>query len=177
VEAAVLQPTRPNSSRLPVSVCIHTTLDFKVKNMNTTEKDLSYFKLRLQELLNSSFPEIAGNRAFINQRSENAAYVYQEAFRCGNSIDQCNEIADQVLFEGLQFSRFDILFKVVCEEFDSLMADDDLRPFAVKMFPVCESVFARYELTDDFAYTTEFDLLYTELTGTIQIFIEDHGLQ
>ncbi|MBS0027267.1 DUF1896 domain-containing protein [Chitinophaga sp. 22321] len=145
--------------------------------MNTTEKDLSYFKLRLQELLYTSFPELAGNMAFINQRSENAAYVYQEAFRCGNSIDRCNEIADQILFEDLYFSRFDTLFKVVCEEFDHLMADQDLRPFALKMFPVCESVFTGYELTDDFVYTTEFDLLYTELTGTIQIFIEDHGLQ
>jgi len=57
------------------------------------------------------------------------------------------------------------------------MADEELRLFALKMFPVCEPVFAGYELTDDFAYGFEFDLLYTELTGTITIWIEENGLQ
>jgi len=57
------------------------------------------------------------------------------------------------------------------------MADEELRPFALKMFPVCEPVFAGYELTDDFIHGFEFDLLYTELTGTIAIWIEENGLQ
>lgn len=80
-------------------------------------------------------------------------------------------------FEGLHFSKFDTVFKVVCNEFDTIMADEELRPFALKMFPICEPVFAGYELTDDFAYGYEFDLLYTELTGTISIWIEENGLQ
>lgn len=57
------------------------------------------------------------------------------------------------------------------------MADEELKPFALKMFPVCESVFLKYELTDDFAYCHEFDELYTEITGTISIWIEENGLQ
>ena len=57
------------------------------------------------------------------------------------------------------------------------MADEELRPFALKMFPVCEPVFSGYELTNDFAYGYEFDLLYTEITGTIAIWIEENGLQ
>jgi len=144
--------------------------------MSAIEKDLSYFRLRLQELLSISFPELVGDTAFINQRCENTAFVYQEAFCSGNPINRCNEIANQVLFEGLYFSRFDTLFQVICQEFDTLMADEELRPFAMKMFPVCEAVFSNYVLTDDFAYTTDFDLLYTELIGTVQIWIEDHGL-
>jgi hypothetical protein len=57
------------------------------------------------------------------------------------------------------------------------MADEELRAFALKMFPVCEPVFSGYQLTDDFAYSTEYDLLYTEITGTIAIWIEENGLQ
>ncbi|EJL74357.1 DUF1896 domain-containing protein [Chryseobacterium populi] len=144
--------------------------------MNTPEKDLSYFRLKLQELLYTSFPELAADTLFINQRSTDAAYVYQEAFRSGNPIDQCSAIADQILFEGLYFSKFDTVFQVVCQEFDSLLPDEELRPFAMKMFPICIPVFANYELTDDFAYTTVFDRLYTELTGTIQIWIDENGL-
>lgn len=144
--------------------------------MITQQKDLSYFKLKLQELLNSSFPEKAGDKKFIEQRSVLAANAYEGAFLSGNTIDQCNEIANYVLFEGLHFSKFDTVFQVVCNEFDTLMADEELWPFALKMFPVCEPVFSNYELADDFAYTYDFDRLYTELTGTIAIWIEENGL-
>ena len=145
--------------------------------MDVQQKDLSYFRLRLQELLNSSFPEKAHDQKFIDQRSSWASNAYEGAFRAGNPIEQCNEIANYILFEGLHFSKFYTVFQVVCNEFDTVMADEELRPFALKMFPVCEAVLAGYELTDDFAYGYEFDLLYTELTGTIAIWIEENGLQ
>lgn len=145
--------------------------------MDTQQKDLSYFRLRLQELLNTSFPEKANDQKFIDQRSSWAVNAYEGAFRSGNTIEQCNEIANYILFEKLHFSKFDTVFQVVCNEFDTIMADEELRLFALKMFPVCEAVFARYELTDDFAYGYEFDLLYTEITGTITIWIEENGLQ
>lgn len=145
--------------------------------MDTDQKDLSYYRLRLQELLNNSFPEKANDQKFIDQRSLWAANAYEGAFRSGNSMEQCSEIANYILFESLHFSKFDTIFQVVYNEFDTIMADEELRPFALKMFPICEPVFTRYELTDDFAYNTEFDLLYTELTGTIAIWIEENGLQ
>lgn len=145
--------------------------------MDTQQKDLSYFRLRLQELLNTSFPEKAYDTKFIDQRSSWAANAYEGAFRSGNASEQCDEIANYILFEGLHFSKFDAVFQVVSNEFDTIMADEELRPFALKMSSVCEPVFSGYQLTDDFAYTTDFDLLYTELTGTIAIWIEENGLQ
>lgn len=145
--------------------------------MDTQQKDLSYFRLRLQELLNISFPEKANDEKFIQQRSSWAANAYDGAFRSGNPVEQCNEIANYILFEGLYFSKFDTVFQVICNEFDTVMADEELRPFALKMFPICEPVFNNYELTDDFTYGYEFDLLYTEITGTIAIWIEENGLQ
>lgn len=145
--------------------------------MDTPQKDLSYFRLRLQELLNTSFPEKANDQKFIEQRSTWAVNAYQGAFISGNAIVQCNEIANYILFENLYFSRFDTVFQVVCNEFDTIMADEELRPFALKIFPVCLPVFSSYELTDDFAYSYEFDLLYTEITGAIAIWIQENGLQ
>lgn len=141
------------------------------------QKDLSYFKLRLQELLNTSFPEKANDHKFIEQRSSWAAQAYQDAFNLGNTHEQCNEIANYLLFQNLYFSKFDTVFQVVCTEFDTQMADEELRPFALKMLSICESVFSNYQLTDDFAYGDEFDLLYTEITGTIAIWIQENGLQ
>ncbi|WP_430611727.1 DUF1896 domain-containing protein [Flavobacterium sp. JP2137] len=145
--------------------------------MDTQQKDLSYFRLRLQELLNTSFPEKAHDEKFINQRSSWAVNAYEGAFRSGNPVEQCDYIAEYILFENLHFSKFDTIFQVVSNEFDNLMADEELRPFTLKMFSVCEASFENYKLTDDFAYGYEFDVLYTELTGTIAIWIEENGLQ
>ncbi|PIF45296.1 uncharacterized protein DUF1896 [Chryseobacterium sp. 52] len=141
------------------------------------KKDLSYYSLRLQEHLSISFPELSGDAAFISRRSSLASGAYEGAFRAGNRIEQCDEIANYILFEGLHFSRFDAVFRIVSYEFDTLMADEELHPFALKMMEVCEPVFSAYKITDDFADTSDFELLYTELTGTIQLWIEEHGLQ
>lgn len=145
--------------------------------MAIIEKDLSYFSLRLQELLRSSFPGLSGDKTFIAHRSGLAAQSYESAFRDGISIEQCDGIADLVLFEGLHFSKFEMVLQVVCREFDTIMADEELRPFALKMMPVCVPVFDEWALTDDFADSPQYELLYTELTGTIQIWIEENGLQ
>jgi hypothetical protein len=37
-------------------------------------------------------------------------------------------------------------------------------------------VLEKYDLTDDFADTPDYELFYTELTGTVQILLED-GIQ
>jgi hypothetical protein len=145
--------------------------------MSNTKKDLSYFTVRLVELLRTSFPELADNSTFINVRSALAAEAYESAFKAGNHVVLCDTIAEEILFKDLHFSRFDTIFKVVCNEFDTVMADQELRPFALKMLPVCEQVFTQYTLSEDFADSPEFDLLYTELTGIIQIWIEENGLQ
>lgn len=145
--------------------------------MDIPQKDLSYFRLRLQELLNTSFPEKAFDQKFIAERSSFASNAYQSAFNSGSSVEQCNILANFILFEDLHFSRFDTIFQVVCNEFDTLMADEELRVFALSMFPVCEPVFSRYELTDHFACSHEYDLLYTEITGIISIWIQENGLQ
>jgi hypothetical protein len=141
------------------------------------ENKISYYSLRLKELLKTSFPELSTNDDFIDKRGRIAAKSYNDAFMAGNTIVQCHEIAQYILFEGLHFSKFDTVFKVVCNEFDTIMADEELRPFALKMLWVCNPVFEQYQLADDFADSPEFELLYTELTGTIQIWIEDNGLQ
>lgn len=140
------------------------------------QKELSYFSIRLQELLNTSFPQLARDSDFIQQRSQYAAETYESAFKMGNNIEQCQAIADSVLFDGLYFSKFDTVLEVVNNEFDTIMMDEELRPFALKMMGVCEPVFEQYASTNDFADGTEYNLLYTELTGTIAIWIEENGL-
>lgn len=141
------------------------------------KKDLSYFKLRLKEHFIISFPERADDDKFIDRRAALAANAYDGAFTSGNRVEECNEIADFILFEGLHFSKFDTVFSVICNEFDTIMADEDLRPFALSVMSICEETFTNHEFTNDFSYTQDFDLLYTELTGVIALWIEENGLQ
>jgi len=68
--------------------------------MDVQQKDLSYFRLQLQELLNSSFPEKAHDQKFIVQRSSWAANAYEGAFRSGNAVEQCDEIANYILLRA-----------------------------------------------------------------------------
>ncbi len=150
----------------------------KIKNITKDEReDLSYFTLTLQSFLNESFPELSADKTFIDERAELAAQSYADALLAGSNHLEASEISNKVLYEGLHFSKFDMLFKVICNEFDSQMADDELRPFALKMYPLCTDVFSKYSTDEpEFVDSTDYELLYTELTGTVAIHIEENGL-
>lgn len=135
--------------------------------------DLLHFTLRLRELLSISFPEKAGDQKFIEQRALWATETYERAFRLGNSIERCNEAADLVLFRDLHFSRFDIVLQVVSNEFSTVFFDEELKHFALRMLYVCQQVFEKYPLNDDF-YSKINNCLYTELRETIARWIEEN---
>lgn len=140
-------------------------------------KNHHYFKHLLRDHLRESFPQLAEDIKLINQRAKWAVNAYEGALAAGNSENQCLEIARYILFEGFHFSKFDTVLEVVCHEFTKLLPVGERRAFALKVMPLCEAVFARYELTDDFAYNVEHDLLYRELKETIEKRIKDHGIQ
>ena len=60
---------------------------------DSTLGSLSYYELRLKELLQTSFPNLLADTVFIKDRSEYAAQAYQEAFEAGISIPECDKIA------------------------------------------------------------------------------------
>jgi hypothetical protein len=77
----------------------------------------------------------------------------------------------------LHFSKHDTLVNILWNEFADVVPEDDAKSWAIRLFPECEPVFAEYPLTDDFAYEPAYELLYTELTGIIAIYFEEHGIQ
>ncbi|KAA6307873.1 hypothetical protein EZS27_040453, partial [termite gut metagenome] len=87
------------------------------------------------------------------------------------------EQANAVLFEGLHFSKHDTLVTVLWNEFAGVVPQSEAGAFALSLLPSCEPVFAKYPLGDDFAYDPLFDLLYTELTGIVSLYMEEHELQ
>ena len=87
-------------------------------------------------------------------------------------------MASEVLYQGLHFSKYDTLVSVIENEFEKELPyplPERLTPILLKNKAV-QSVFDKYELTDDFGASLEYEKLYTELTGAIVLIIEVNGL-
>lgn len=54
---------------------------------------------------------------------------------------------------------------IIWNEFVDMVPQSSARELAIKLQPFVEPVFAKYLLSDDFAYSAEYEQLYTELTG------------
>ena len=129
--------------------------------------ELSYFQLRLFAFLEESHPDKINDRQFIRQRSELAAQAYSEAIQNGQNNIEARQLANAELFRGLHFSKYDILFEILSEEFTDIASDEKIHQYGLELLPLCEDVFAKYSLGDGFTDTPEYEKLYTELTGKI----------
>lgn len=139
-------------------------------------QELSYFRLSLLSFLRDSHPDLANNANLIAVRGDAAAEAYSGAIKNGQSHDQAANAANEVLYSGLQFSPYRTIVKTLLEEFEKEVPPALAKEVAIGLLPELKDVFSKYELSDDFDTTPEYDRLYTELTGSIQILLED-GLQ
>lgn len=152
-------------------------LNQSVQQEELQPQELSYYRLSLLSFLRESHPELLGDIAFITARADSAAEAYSEAVRTGSSHDDAAEIANQVLFAGLHLSQYDIIVTVLWNEFSEEVPQGNAKFLALQLLPVCEEVFAKYPLSDEFMSEPAFDNLYTEITGTILIWLDDNGIQ
>ena len=143
-----------------------------------TKKELSYFRLKLENYLSEHFPEMLGDKSFITAKADEALTAYCDAVAQGFSHPEAEVMASEVLYQGLHFSKYDTLVSVLENEFEKELPSplpERLTPMLQKNKAV-QSVFAKYDLTDEFGASPEYERLYTELTGTIVLLIEDNHL-
>ena len=143
-----------------------------------TKKELSYFRLKLENYLSEHFPELLGDKPFITARADEALSTYCDAVAQDFSHPEAESMASEVLHRGLHFSKYDTLVSVLENEFEKELPSplpERLSPILLKNKAV-QSVFDKYELTDGFGATPEYEKLYAELTGTIVLLIEVNGL-
>ena len=146
--------------------------------METTKKELSYFRLKLETYLGEHSPEMLSDKSFVTARADEALTTYCDAVAQGFSHLEAETMASEVLYRGLHFSKYDTLVSVLENEFEKELPSplsERLAPLLLKNKAV-QSVFNKYGLTDDFGATPEYEKLYTELTGTIVLLIEVNGL-
>ena len=143
-----------------------------------TKKELSYFRLKLETYLGEHHPERVSDTPFITARADEALTAYCDAVAQGFTHPEAEAMAGEVLYRGLHFSKYDMLVSVLENEF----AEELPSPLPERLAPILignkavQAVFDKYELTDDFNGSTDYDELYTELTGTIVLIIEANDL-
>lgn len=86
-----------------------------IQDKNTATGKLSYFETTLLLYLKESHPHIAGNKALVRVRADEAAGSYERAIHDGLSVTQALQLAEAVLYQDLRFSKFDTVFEVVSE--------------------------------------------------------------
>ena len=80
---------------------------------------------------------------------------------------ECRTLPGPALFT-LQYPA-----EILWDEFSTEIPENDAPAVALRLLPLCTEILAKYDLSDDFAATAEYGLLYTELTGIVQILLED----
>jgi len=143
------------------------------RNSNLEPAEMSYFRLNLLSFLRDTHPDKANDLSFIAGRGDMAAEAYSEAIKSGSDHIQAAEIANETLFKGLHFSPYNIIVEILWNEFFDEVSPGEAQGKARELMPECQAVFAKYNLNDDYAETTEYQSLYTELVGTILILLED----
>ena len=146
--------------------------------MNVKDKptELSYYGLYLLNYLKESHPDKAGDAGFVAGRAEDAAGVYEQARREGYPPEGAHELAMAVLLKDLHFSKHDTLRDVLEREFEGEISEADIPAAVNKLLPLLDNVFSIYALTDEFAQSPDYDLLYTELTGAVALYLEAYGI-
>lgn len=144
----------------------------------TNKKELSYFRLKLESYLSEYFPEKVEDKPFIKARADEALTTYCDAVEEGFSYPEAESMASEVLYRDLHFSKYDTLVSVLENEFEKELPSplpERLAPILLKNRAIQET-FDKYNLTDDFDASPEYDTLYTELTGTVVLLIEANQL-
>jgi len=145
-------------------------------NQNNKPAELSYYGLYLLSYLREHHPDKVHDAAFVESRADRAAEMFEQARREGYPPEGAQEIAMAALLEGLRFSKYDTIIEVLWNEFAEEVAQSDAPAVALRLLPYMEGIFTQYPLSDDFAYSPEYEQLYTELTGAVSISLEENGI-
>ena len=145
-------------------------------SQNNKPTELSYYGLYLLSYLREHHPDKVGNAVFIEECADRAAEAFDQARREGYLPEGAQELAMAALLEGLRFSKYDTIIEVLWNEFADDIPQSDAPAIALRLLPYVEGIFTQYPLSDDFAYSPEYELLCTELTGAIAIYFEEYGI-
>lgn len=141
--------------------------------MNTPDE--KWFGERLTRFLQIRHPPKQWKVRFIERRSESANERYRRSLADGATDAQALRAADEVLFQGLLFSKFDTVSLILATDFP-VIPENQRQDIALKLVHICTPIFQMYKLGDDFAERPEFRQLKEELRIGIRNWIDENGV-
>lgn len=149
------------------------------QNKKTVPAELSYYGLYLLDYLRKYHPDKVSDTDLITEREDAATATFEKERLAGTTVEDAHEEAMRILLHGLHFSPYDLLTEVVEREFADEVAEQDREAFCRRLYPYLTDLFAGYDTSDDaFNLSPGHDLLYTELVGTVMLYLEGgHGVQ
>ena len=144
----------------------------------SNKQELSYFRLKLRSYMSEHHPEKLQDTEFITARADMALTVYCDAVVQGFTHPEAESMASEVLYQGLHFSKYDMLVSVLEKEFERELP----APLPERFAPILlsnkaiQATFDKFGLTDTLASDEQYDRLYTELTGTIVLLTKSNHL-
>ena len=96
----------------------------------------------------------------------------------GYPTDGAQELAMETLLRGLHYSRYPCSTKSWRTSAYNEVPEEKQEAFIHKLLPLVGNVFSVYDLfsDDNFALSSDYDLLYTELTGATVLYIGEYGV-
>ena len=145
---------------------------------DNSKKELSYFRLKLESYMSEHHPERMSDMEFITARADMALTAYCDAVAQGFTHLEAENIASEVLYQGLHFSKYDTLVSVLENEFERELPAPLPERLSLLLLSnkAVQATFDKFGLTDTFAASGQYGRLYTELTGTIVLLIESNNL-
>ncbi|RRD02551.1 DUF1896 domain-containing protein [Prevotella sp. OH937_COT-195] len=142
------------------------------------QKELSYFRLKLESHIREHHPDRLEETEFIKERADMGLITYCNAVIQGLTHQDAENMASEVLYQGLHFSKYDTLVSVLENEFGKELPTPLPKRLAHILLAnkAVQATFAKFGLTDEFSASEQYDRLYTELTGTIVLLIESNRL-
>ena len=147
------------------------------KKKNECQPDFPYSGGYLLDYPRTNKFKRSDDPASIRDGAARAAKTYERAGLEGFPADGAQELAMDTLLRGLHYSRYAILREVVENEFADEVPEEKREAFVLKLLPLVGNVFSVYDLSDDnFALSSDYDLLYTELTGATVLYLDEYGV-
>ncbi len=147
-----------------------------IMKQNNNPLEISYYRLTLLSFLKECHPHLSSDNDFIKTRADEASEAYSNAIKEGLSQTEAEELANLALFKGLLFSRHDTIVNVLWNEFSGIVPQSEAKDYAIKILTQCEFLFLQYPISNEFMYSPEYEKLYNELTGFIDLWLEENEL-
>lgn len=143
------------------------------------EKSINYFEEYYKEFLNEFHPDLVkqfGNslRTEVQTKGKLAFELYESCRKEGYDIATSLDNAHELLKEGKKFSRYNVISRVLTESFEEKFnewkSNGKDKELCLAIIEDCESVFVKYDTSDDFFYNESLDSELIQKIKELQYF-------